>query len=102
VLFPALTDWPVWVFSIGTVVAVCLSLGGPDGDGGVLPGVVPAGVLDGRTGVADVDPASHGHPSPAWIETMMQWINKPSMVVALGLLALGVVLIIVLRPRDRR
>jgi hypothetical protein len=33
---------------------------------------------------------------------MMQWINKPSMVVALGLLALGVVLIIVLRPRDRR
>lgn len=95
--------WVLLIFTIGAVVAVCLSLeDDPHGDGGVQLGVVPAGVRDDRSGVVDVEPASAGGHPPSWLETLMGWVNQPSAVVALGIIAAGVVLIVVLRPRAPR
>ena len=95
--------WFGLVFTIGVVVAVCLSLEEPPDDhGSAQPGVVPAGVLDDRGGVVDVESAGHGAHPPAWLETLMRWVNQPSGVVALGIIAVGVVLILVLRPRAPR
>lgn len=99
----AVTDWPVaFIFIVGTAVAVCLCLGAPDGDRGVRDRVVAAGVLHDRGGVVDVVPAGRGDPPPGAFETLMRWINQPSAVVALGVIAVGVVLIVVLRPRGPR
>jgi hypothetical protein len=97
------SGWLWLIFTIGVVVAVCLSLEEPpDGDGSVQPGLVPAGVRDSRCGVVDVEPAGHGGHPPSWLETLMGWVNQPSGVVALGIIAVGVVLIVLLRPRVPR
>jgi hypothetical protein len=97
------SGWLFSIFAVGVVVAVCLSLEEPPhGDGSVRDVVEPAGVLHDRDRVVDVVPASNGPHPPGVFETMMKWINSPSVVVAIGIIVLGVVLIVLLRPRAPR